>query len=282
MSATATRSAAGLGSAAVPGRIAVLVMTVVTIAMNTLANVLPLAGRTTGEISDAFPALVTPAGYVFSIWGVIYLGLLAYAVWQALPGQAGNRRVAAVAWPIVVGHVANSLWIVAWHNLAFGATQVLMLVLLGSLIVVYLRLRARSQQRGDTPPSRVERLVARGTFSVYLGWITVATVANTTIWLMDLGWDGGFVPAAVWAALTLVVATALGVRMLRVYRDAAYAAVLMWAFVGIVVMQIGTVLVAATAVLGVVTLAYVAALTFRGPERGEPAGAGARRSAGAS
>jgi translocator protein len=73
------------------------------------------------------------------------------------------------------------------------------------------------------------------------------------------------VPAAVWGALTLAVATALGVRMLRVYRDAAYAAVLVWAFVGIVVMQIGTALVAATAVLGVVTLAYVAALTFRAP-----------------
>jgi len=276
---TAPRSAARLGSAAVPGRIAVLVMTLVTIATNTLANVLPIAGRTTGEISDAFPALVTPAGYVFAIWGVIYLGLLAYAVWQALPGQSDNRRVAAIAWPVVVGHVANTLWIVAWHNLAFAATQVLMLVLLGSLMVVYLRLRARSTQRGDTPPGRVERLVAWGTFSVYLGWITVATVANTTIWLMDLGWDGGFMPAAVWAAATLAVATALGVRMLRAYRDAAYAAVLVWAFVGIVVMQIGTVLVAATAVLGVVTLAYVAALTFRAPARGGPADG---RAAGAS
>ena len=282
MTTTAPRSAARRGSSAIPGRIAVLVMTLVVIATNTLANVLPIAGRTTGEISDAFPALVTPAGYVFSIWGVIYLGLLAYAVWQALPGQADNRRVAAVAWPIVVGHVANSLWILAWHNLAFGASQVLMLVLLGSLIVVYLRLRARSPQRGDTPPSRAERLVARGTFSVYLGWITVATVANTTIWLMDLGWDGGFVPASAWAALTLVVATALGVRMLRAYRDAAYAAVLVWAFIGIVVMQIGTVVVAATAVLGVVTLAYVAALTFRGPAGGDSADAAGRPQAGAA
>lgn len=282
MTTTAPRTSAWLRSSSGPGRIAVLVMTVVAIGTNALANLLPIAGRTTGEISDAFPALVTPAGYVFAIWGVIYLGLLAYAVWQALPGQARNRRVASVAWPIVVGHVANTLWIVAWHNLAFGATQVLMLVLLGSLIVVYLRLRERSPQRGDTAPGPVERLVAHGTFSVYLGWITVATVANTTIWLMDLGWDGGFVPASVWAAITLVVATTLGARMLRAYRDAAYAAVLVWAFVGIVVMQSGTVLVAATAVLGAVTLLYVAALTFRGSAGRGPDETGGRRTAGAA
>lgn len=250
--------------AAALARAAVLVMTLVTIAVNVLANALPLFGRSTAEISDSFPALVTPAGYVFAIWGVIYLGLLGYAIWQMLPAQADNPRVQAIAWPLVVAHAANTAWVFAWHSLAFGVTQLMMLLLLASLMIVYLRLRA-PRPRASAPASRSERLLAKGTFSVYLGWITVATVANTTIWLMDLGWAGGVVPAAVWGAITLVVATLLGARMLHAYRDLAYASVLVWAFVGIVVMQRETTLVAATAVVGVVALAYVAASTFRRP-----------------
>ena len=263
---TVSSSSTRRGVAALrPGQIAVLLMTLVTIATNVLANALPIAGRTTGEISDAFPALVTPAGYVFAIWGVIYLGLLAYAVWQVLPAQATNPRVQAVAWPIALGHLANALWIVAWHTLAFGVSLLLMLVLLATLIVTYLRLRAPVAARRAAAPSRAERVLARGTFSVYLGWITVATVANVTVWLMDRGFETRFLalPAVVWAMVALVVATLLGVRMLMRYRDAAYAAVLVWAFIGIVVMQIGTPLVAATAVVGALALVYVAALTFR-------------------
>lgn len=249
-------------------QLAVVAMTLVTIAVNVLANALPLFGRSTAEISDSFPALVTPAGYVFAIWGLIYLGLLAYAVWQALPVQAENPRVQAVAWPLVLAHAANTGWVFAWHGLAFGVTQLLMLLLLGSLMSIYLRLRAPARgvtaARRATAPSATERLLAHGTFSVYLGWITVATVANTTIWLMHLEWGGFGIDAALWATLTIAVATALGVRMLRAYRDLAYAAVLVWAFVGIVVMQRETALVAAAAVVGALTLAYVAALRFRG------------------
>lgn len=257
-----------------PARLAVVLATLAVVAVNVLANALPLGGRTTGSISDDFPALVTPAGYVFSIWGLIYLGLLAYALWQALPAQRRNPRVRAVAWPLVLAHAANAGWVVAWHAEAFGVTQLLMLALLATLCVVYLQLRRDDPLPGvrtrAAPPDARERLVARATGSVYLGWITVATVANTTIWLMDLGWDGGFVPAWLWANLTILVATVLGVRMLRAYRDLAYALVLVWAFVGIAVMQIGTPAVAAVAVVGAVALLYAAALTFRGSARVEP------------
>lgn len=256
----------GLGALR-PGQLAVLVMTIVVIVTNVLANALPIAGRTTGEISDGFTAsVVTPAGYVFAIWGLIYLGLVAYALWQVLPAQADNPRVQAIAWPVTVGHVANTLWIVAWHYLAFGASQLLMLALLASLIVTYLRLRGAPAGggRGRGEPGGTERLLARGTFSVYLGWITVATVANTTVWLLSLGWDGAFLPVPVWGAITLVVATLLGVRMLLRYRDVAYAAVLAWAFVGIVVQQLDTTLVAAVAIVGVLALLYAGAISFRG------------------
>jgi hypothetical protein len=235
------------------------VTTVATIAVNGLANALPIAGRLTGAISDSFPVLVTPAGYVFAIWGVIYLGLAGYAVWQSLPAQAANPRVRALVLPVSIGNVANLVWILLWHYLLIPASLVAMLVLLGSLMVTYLRLREPARRRAPAPITRGEHLWARGTFSVYLGWITVATVANVTIALYDAGWDGGFVPAQVWAAITLVVATALGGRMLRRFGDVGYAAVLVWAFVGIVLAQWGATVVVGTAIVGVLALAFLAA-----------------------
>lgn len=244
------------------------ITTVATIAVNGLANALPIAGRLTGEISDSFPVLVTPAGYVFAIWGVIYLGLAAYAVWQSLPAQADNPRVRALVVPVSVGNVANLVWILLWHYLFIGASLVAMLVLLASLMVVYVRLRAPTRRRAPTSITTGERVWARGTFSVYLGWITVATVANVTIALYDAGWDGGFVPAQVWAAITLVVATVLGGRMLRRFDDGGYAAVLVWAFVGIVLAQWGATVVVGTAIVGALALVFVAAdraRTARGP-----------------
>lgn len=237
------------------------ITTLATLVVNGLANALPIAGRTTGAISDSFPVLVTPAGYVFAIWAVIYLGLAGYAVWQSLPAQADHARARALAVPVTIANLANLAWILLWHNLWIGTSLLVMLVLLGSLVVVYLRLHGPSA--GRRPVSRAERIWAYGTFSVYLGWITVATVANVTITLYDAGWGGGFLPAAVWAAITLVVATLLGVRMLARYRDLAYAAVLVWAFVGIVVAQWGITVVVGTAIVGVLALLYAAADRFR-------------------
>jgi translocator protein len=244
------------------------VTTVATLVANGLANALPIAGRSTGEISDMFPVLVTPAGYVFSIWGVIYLGLVGYSVWQSLPAQAANPRVQALVLPVALANVANLVWILLWHYLWIGTSLLAMLVLLASLIVVYLRLRAPMGRRSGVPLTLGERVWARGTFSVYLGWITVATVANTSIVLYDAGWDGGFVPAQVWAAITLLVATVLGGRMLQRYHDGGYALVLVWAFVGIVLAQWGATVVVGTAIVGTLALLFVAvdrARASRGP-----------------
>ena len=243
------------------------VTTLATIVVNGLANALPIAGRLTGEISDSFPVLITPAGYVFAIWGVIYLGLAGYAVWQALPAQAANPRARGLALPVAIGNLANLVWILLWHNLWIGTSLVAMLVLLATLLVTYLRLRpAPGTADARAPLTRGERLWARGTFSVYLGWITVATVANVTIALYDGGWRDGFLflPPQAWGVVTLLVATGLGARMLLRYRDAAYAAVLVWAFVGIVVAQSASTFVAGTAVVGVLALAYLAAVRLRG------------------
>src|SRR5512136_413233 len=121
-------------------QIAVIVTVIATITINVLANALPLNGLNTGQLSDRFQVYFVPAGYVFSIWGLIYLGLVAYAVFQALPAQKTNPRLQASGWWVALGGLANSAWIFLWHFEQFVWTLAAMLILLVSLIVVYLRL----------------------------------------------------------------------------------------------------------------------------------------------
>ena len=188
-------------------QIAVIVTVLGTLVVNGLANALPLNGLNTGQISDRFDVYFVPAGYVFSIWGLIYLGLIAFAVYQALPSQRENPRLRAVGWWVALSGLANSTWIFLWHYEQFPLTLIAMLVLLASLIVIYLRLGI-----GRTRVSQAETWLARVPFSIYLGWITVATVANITSLLDYLNWNGFGLAAEVWMGIMLaavLVITAL-------------------------------------------------------------------------
>ena len=238
----------------------VIVITLVTISVNGLANALPLNGIETGDISDKYSTLFTPAGYVFAIWGVIYLGLLAYMVYQALPSQRTNPRLRAIGWWYVLGNLANTIWIFAWHWEQFLPSVGLILVLLVSLVMSYLRL---------APARQVPGLVSRGEwwtthlpFSIYLGWVSVATVANTAVYLVSTGFEGGFLSPAVWTVLLLLVATGLGFFFLRGWRDVAYAGVLIWAFIGIAVNQSDVALVAWSAAGLAAVLVVAAVMTW--------------------
>ena len=169
------RSAASMGDYL--RQFAVIVVTLATIAVNGLATGLPLNGQSTGEISDRFPSLFTPAGYVFSIWGVIYLGLLAYMVYQALPAQRTNPRLRAIGWPYVISGVANSVWIFLWHYNQFALSLGVMLVLLASLIVIYQRLNPWRRA-----VSGAERWTVHIPFSIYLGWITAVSYTHLDVY----------------------------------------------------------------------------------------------------
>jgi hypothetical protein len=215
---------------------------ILTITINILANALPINGQNTGEISDRFQVFFVPAGYVFSIWGLIYIGLLAFAVYQALPAQRENPRLRKIGYWFLLSCAANSVWIFMWHYNLFPLSLLIMLVLLASLLVIYLRLDV-----GRTKISTAERWCVDNVFSVYLGWITVATVANVTDVLYDLGWNGFGIAPETWAVIMLIVAAALGVAMALTRRDIAYLLVLAWAFAGIGVKQAAVPLVATTA-----------------------------------
>ena len=209
-------------------QISVVLTVLATIVVNGLANALPINGLNTGEISDRFIVYFVPAGYVFSIWGLIYLGLIAFSIYQALPAQRDNPRLRTTGWWVVLGGLANIAWIFLWHYQVFPLTILAMLVLLVSLIIVYLRLGI-----GRTNVSKAETWLVRVPFSIYLGWITVATVANATSLLDYLKWSVIGIAPETWMVVILAAVLAISVLMSFTRRDVAYTLVLLWALAGI-------------------------------------------------
>jgi len=245
-------------------QIVVVLSVIVTIVINTLANALPLNGLNTGEISDRFQVYFVPAGYVFSIWGLIYIGLIAYAIFQALPAQKTNPRLRATGWWIALGGLANSVWIFLWHYEQFPLTIFAMLLLLATLIITYLRLNIN---RGKAPLG--ERLAVHLPFSIYLGWITVATVANLTDVLYYLNWNGFGISPEIWMGIILLAVLVIVALVNFTRRDIGYTAVILWALIGIGVKHaaVSAVAIPTWITFGLVALSLVVGLLVRRSKR---------------
>jgi hypothetical protein len=207
-----------------------LLAVIATITVNALANSLPLNGQTTGEISGRFQVFFVPAGYVFSIWGVIYLALLAFSIYQILPSQRENPRLRNIGYLFLLSCIANMAWLFLWHYEYFIATVGVMIILLLSLIGIYSRL-----QIGRVRVKSPERWCVYIPFSIYLGWITVATIANITTVLYYVQWSGWGIRPEVWALIMLATAFLITTAVALTRRDLAYILVIIWAFAGIAV-----------------------------------------------
>ena len=216
-----------------------LLSVVLALIVNVLASTLPLNGQNTGEISDRFQVFFVPAGYVFAIWGVIYIGWIAFTIFQYLPAQKENPRLRELGYWFVLSGVFNAAWLFCWHYNLFGLSVLVMLALLGTLIASYLKLDV-----GRAAVSSAEKWAVDVPFSVYLGWISVATVANITSWLYSINWNGFGISPQVWAVIMLFVASLVGVLMALYRKDSGYLFVFVWAFAGIAVKQSAEPLVA--------------------------------------
>jgi hypothetical protein len=236
-------------------QIATVVTYVVTVAINTFAVTLPLNGLTTREISNRFPALVVPADYAFSIWSVIYIALLAFTVVQALPSQRQNALLRRLGYLPALTGVLNTLWVVAWHFEAFALTVPIMVALLVTLIAIHRR--ARGPESAELSFRQRAALVAP--WSLYLGWITVATIANVSQMLLWAGFTGGGIPQEVWALGVLLIGVAIAATVVIRSRDAVYGAVVVWAYAAIAVKQVAPLAVAG-ALIGVIVIAALAVL----------------------
>ena len=230
-------------------QIANLLTVILALTVNALAVALPLNGQDTGEISDRFQVYFVPAGYVFSIWSVIFLGWIAFAIFQLLPSQKSNPRLRQLGYLFAVSNLANAAWLFCWHYNQFGLSVLVMLTLLGLLIASYLRLDVNRSNVPLTEYWSVDVL-----FSIYLGWITVATVANISDWLYFVEWDGFGIAPQIWAVIMLGVASLLGLAMALTRRDAAYLSVLVWACIGIAVKQASAAPVASSAWIAAIAM----------------------------
>lgn len=230
-----------------------LLSVILALTVNILASVLPLNGQNTGEISDRFKVYFVPAGYVFAIWGVIYLGWIAFTIFQLRPSQKENPRLRRLGYLFALSNVANAAWLFCWHYNLFGLSVLVMLILLGLLIAAYLRLDVNRSF-----VSRTEYWSLDVLFSVYLGWITVATVANITDWLYFVHWNGFGISGQVWAVIMLAVACLLGLVMALTRRDSGYLLVLVWAFAGIAVKQTAAPLVVLSAWIAAAAMLFLA------------------------
>lgn len=197
------------------------------VVVNVLANSLPINDRTTGDISDAYANLFAPAGITFAIWGLIYLLLAGYLIYQV---SSRNRNREALFGRInlffIGTSIANIAWIFAWHYDLIGLSVLIMALLLVLLIRIADIIRV---QRFEP----AERLFIATPFAVYFGWITVATIANITVFLVSINWGGFGIAEAVWTIIVLFIGATIGIVRMSIDRSIAYGSVLVWAYGGI-------------------------------------------------
>jgi len=227
---------------------------IVTIVVNGAANALPLNGVTTGELSDIYGNLFTPAGYVFSIWGVIYVLLAAFTYYQYTADDEELHQ--KIGWLFVASSFFNSIWIFFWHYMYVALSLAAMIGLLVCLILIYTRLEI-----GLTEVSPRKRNMVHTTFSVYLGWITVAPIANVAALLVDLGWNAYNTTAIYITVAMILIALVLTVLNTYIRGDIAYAAVLVWALGGIIQKQMNTFLIPWVAGFSIIVI--IAALALK-------------------
>ena len=191
-----------------------------------------LGGKNTAEISNANLTLITPAGYVFSIWGIIYVLLGIFVVFQALPREREKEYHGKIGWLFILSSIFNIVWLFLWQFEYLVFSVILMFLLLASLISIYLRLDIGKSQVG-----LAEKITIHLPFSTYLGWITIASIANVAVTLVSIGWNGFGISPEIWATIIVVIALLITVLVIVTRKDIAYGLVIIWAFLGIAVGQ---------------------------------------------
>lgn len=198
------------------------------VAVNALANILPINSVTTGGVSDSYQNLFAPAGITFSIWGLIYLLLAGYTAFQLLERNNAKKQLflEKVNIYFILTSFVNIVWIFAWHYRLIGLSLLLMLALLISLIKI-------ADITRDEKMTTREKIFVKVPFAVYFGWITIATIANVTVFLVSLGWNGFGIGEVLWMVAVLFVGVLISTWWMIKDNSIAYGLVPVWAYLGI-------------------------------------------------
>jgi hypothetical protein len=232
-------------------QILVIVATFGVIFVNYLAAKGYINQQTPETISNKYPTLVTPSGYAFAIWSLIYFGLIAFSIYQALPKN--TARYASVRTVYIVNCVANCAWIYCWHYNQILASLVVMFGLLATLVYINVKLL--------NTDSQAEYWLVRVPFNVYFGWITVATILNFTVALVYLDVKTSDLTASVLASILIIAATLLGILIRFKLANFAYPVTIAWALTAIAVKQSGQTMIVASAAFCMMAL-LISALTI--------------------
>jgi hypothetical protein len=214
-----------------------LVGLIVVVLINWLANWVPFNDQTTGQVSRQNAVPFQPAGWAFLIWTLIYVLLFAFVIYSFLPSRRRSARIQAVGPLFLISNIANISWLFAWHWERFALSLIAIVVLLGSLAAIYGVLRG-----SDLPDGRgssLQRFLVRGTFSIYLGWISIATLANLQVWMDNGGWNGGPFGLRGWTVIYLIGGILVAAAFAFLARDAAYPLVFTWGYLAIAFEQWG-------------------------------------------
>ena len=229
-----------------------IIAIIAVLAVNYLSNAIPLGGMTQKEISDLYPSLFTPASFTFAIWGVIYLALAGFVIYQALPAQRKNALVSRVSQLFILSCIANITWIFCWHYGLLALSLLVMLTILYILVTTY-----RALGIATRPATWGERIFLYLPFSLYTGWITVATIANLSVLQTAYGWDNVGLDAVNWTLLKLALVAVIAALVVLFRNDVVYGLVIAWAAFGIMSKQVDT-----PAVAGAATTLVAAAILF--------------------
>jgi hypothetical protein len=236
-----------------------------TILVNGLAgSTTLLGGKNTAMVSDTYFTPVTPAGYVFSIWGVIYILLGFFVVYQAIDRNQGKEFQKRIGWLFVLSSLANIVWIFLWQYEYLPFSVVLIFILLASLVAIYLRLGI-----GKKPSLGIkERIAIHLPFSVYLGWITVATVADVAAALVSIHWNGFGIGPETWSSAAILITLLITTLVIVKRKDVAYSLVIIWALTGIAESHLGNMTIvviteASAIIVGVILVATLIIANIR-------------------
>ena len=226
-----------------------VVAVVGALVVNMLVNALPLNNVTTVKVSDYYPNLFTPPGYVFSIWGVIYALAIVFMIYQARPSQRSEAYLNQIGFLYLVGAVANMCWLFIFHYsygvpTLFVVSLVPMTLLLLTLLLIHQR---RGSGKSEVP--RNQKLAVHLSISLYLGWISLAIIANLASALNVLVPGIPEPTQALWTALVILVALVITVLMILTRRDFAFGLVVIWASIGIAINRTAIPIIFATSVV---------------------------------
>lgn len=234
-----------------------LLAIVAAFGMNVWANINPPNGLTIGAISNRFfsDILITPANYAFAIWGIIYLGLISFAIYQAFPAQRVNPLLRKISYQIAIASLAQIVWVFCFLYRQYAWSFLAMLGILLPLISAYLRLPF------DTRISQGQKWLVRTPVSLYLAWISVATIVNAATVLKSWSWDGWGISAPVWTVAMLLIAALITTTVTVPRLDFAYVSVFVWALIAIAIKNINNIIISGTAI-GLAVMLIILLLFF--------------------